>query len=371
MPLELTKSLLKIKSITPDDAGCMQIIEKRLEKIGFKCKYMNFGKVSNLWAYIGDEKTQLCFVGHTDVVPTGNENLWTNPPFEPIEKNGYLFGRGSADMKSAIAAFIVALENYFAKNPAKPVSLLITSDEEGVAIDGTVKVVEYLKQRNLLPKTALVGEPSAKNTLGDTIKNGRRGSLNAKINILGKQGHIAYPHLASNAAHLALGALKELSEEVWDNGNEFFPPTSFQISNINAGTGATNVIPGNLEVLCNFRFSSEVTEQILKERLENILKAHNLDYEIEWSLSGEAFLTAKGKLLEASSKAIKSVLGIDTNLSTDGGTSDGRFLGPLGVEIIELGLVNATIHQIDENISIKELQNLALVYEKLLEEFFK
>lgn len=370
MPLELTKQLLKIASITPKDGGCMQLLQNRLEKIGFKCTYINSNSVTNLWAQLGDEVTQLCFVGHIDVVPTGDENLWTFPPFEPTEKDGFLYARGAADMKSSVAAFVVALEKYLAKNPAKPISLIITSDEEGVATDGTVKVVEWLQQNNILPKTALVGEPSAKTTLGDTIKNGRRGSLNAKITFFGKQGHIAYPHLAENAAHTPLAALYELTQEVWDKGNEFFPATSFQISNINAGTGATNVIPGSLEVLCNFRFSTCVTDEILRQRLEAILDKHKLNYKIDWSLSGQAFITQEGKLLEASQKAIKQITGIDTILSTDGGTSDGRFLGPLGVEIIELGPVNATIHQIDENINIAELKNLVLVYEKLIEEFF-
>lgn len=370
MPLDLTKSLLKIASITPKDEGCTQIIKQRLEKIGFKCTYINSNGVTNLWAQLGDGISEICFLGHIDVVPTGDESLWTFPPFEPSEKDGFLYARGAADMKSSVAAFVVALERYLAKNPPKPISLIITSDEEGVATDGTVKVVKWLEENNLLPKTALVGEPSAKKMLGDTIKNGRRGSLNAKITFIGKQGHIAYPHLAVNAAHIGLAALDELTGEVWDKGNEFFPATSFQISNINSGTGATNVIPGTLEVLCNFRFSTCVTADILQKRLADILNKHKLDYKIDWSLSGEAFITKEGKLLEASQKAIKQVMGIDTVLSTDGGTSDARFLGPLGVEVVELGPVNASIHQIDEHISIDELKKLPLVYEKLLQEFF-
>lgn len=365
--LELTKTLIERASVTPHDADCQKLMMERLTAIGFTCTPLRFGDVDNFWAVYGDTGPLICFAGHTDVVPTGPSEKWASEPFLPTERDGYLFGRGTADMKASLAAMIVACERFVAINP-KPkgrIGFLITSDEEGIAINGTVKVVEWLQGRDKIDY-CVVGEPSSTDKLGDVIKNGRRGSLGAKLTVKGVQGHIAYPHLAKNPIHSALPALTELSQIVWDNGNEFFPATSFQISNINGGTGATNVIPGSVEVLFNFRYSTELTASVLKERTEAVLQKHGVDYTIEWNLSGEPFLTARGNLVEATQKAIRDVTGIETELSTSGGTSDGRFIAPTGAQVIELGPCNATIHKIDECVRISDLEPLAHIYQQIL-----
>ncbi len=347
--LELAKALVARPSVTPDDAGCTQ--------------------VSNLWARRGDEGPLLCFAGHTDVVPTGPVEDWKIPPFEARVENGMLHGRGSADMKGSLAAMLTATERFLQRHPQPRGSLawLITSDEEGDAVDGTVKVVETLEARNEKIDWCLVGEPTSSQRLGDTIKNGRRGSLNGLLRVKGVQGHVAYPHLARNPVHQALPALAELAAVEWDRGNDFFPPTSFQISNIHAGTGAGNVIPGELEVLFNFRFSTENTAESLRQRTEEILSRQGLEYELEWSLSGNPFLTAKGELVEAARKAVAAVTGREPELSTSGGTSDGRFIAPTGAQVIELGPLNATIHKVDEQVAVVDLEQLSEIYERILE----
>lgn len=367
--LALTCQLIEQPSVTPHDADCQQIMMQRLSAIGFECREMPFGDVKNFWAVRGNEGSLFCFAGHTDVVPSGDENHWHSAPFTATIKDGYLYGRGAADMKGSLAAMVTACERFVAEHPHHQgrIAFLITSDEEGVAVDGTVKVVEQLQNENTLIDWCLVGEPSSTQQTGDVIKNGRRGSLGAKLTVHGVQGHVAYPHLARNPIHDTAPALAELANEVWDNGNAFFPATSFQISNIRAGTGTTNVIPGTLDVLFNFRFSTEVTEQQLRERTEAILKKHALDYSITWALSGQPFLTARGELVDAAVAAIRGVTGIDTELSTAGGTSDGRFIAPTGAQVVELGPVNATIHKIDENTHIGELEQLSLIYEKILQ----
>jgi len=368
----LTKQLISCQSVTPDDAGCQQIMVNRLLKIGFDIQHLRFDDVDNFWAIRGDSGPILCFAGHTDVVPAGPENSWDTPAFEPTVKNGLLYGRGAADMKGSLAAMVVAVENFVSHNQNHQgrIAFLITSDEEGIAANGTVKVVEWLKQQDLIPEYCLVGEPSSSEICGDTIKNGRRGSLGCTMRISGKQGHVAYPQLASNPIHNAAPALAELASHEWDQGNEFFPATSFQISNINAGTGATNVIPGVLEVIFNFRFSTAVTDSELRKRTEEILDNHQLSYEMNWHLSGQAFLTPKGKLVDAAVKAVKSATGITTKLSTAGGTSDGRFIAPMGTQVVELGPINATIHQINECVSVKELDSLVEIYQAVLENLF-
>lgn len=372
--LALTCQLIEQPSVTPHDADCQQIMMQRLSAIGFVCREMPFGDVKNFWATRGSSDLQkqgplFCFAGHTDVVPSGDEHHWHSAPFKATIKGDLLYGRGAADMKGSLAAMITACERFVAAHPDHKgrIAFLITSDEEGVAIDGTVKVVEQLQQENTKIDWCLVGEPSSSKQTGDVIKNGRRGSLGAKLIVKGVQGHVAYPHLARNPIHDAAPALAELSAEVWDNGNTFFPATSFQISNIHAGTGTTNVIPGTLEVLFNFRFSTELTEAILRQRTEAILQKHKLDYDIEWALSGQPFLTDCGALVDAAVAAIKEVTGLDTELSTAGGTSDGRFIAPTGAQVVELGPVNATIHKIDENTHIGELEHLSLIYEKILQ----
>ncbi len=367
--LALTYQLIEQPSVTPHDADCQQIMMQRLSALGFVCREMPFGDVKNFWAVRGSEGALFCFAGHTDVVPSGDENHWHSAPFKATIKDGYLYGRGAADMKGSLAAMVTACERFVTAHPNHKgrIAFLITSDEEGVAVDGTVKVVAQLQQENTLIDWCLVGEPSSTKTTGDVIKNGRRGSLGAKLLVKGVQGHVAYPHLARNPIHDAAPALAELANEIWDNGNDFFPATSFQISNIHAGTGTTNVIPGTLEVLFNFRFSTEVTEQQLRERTEKILQKHNLQYSLDWSLSGQPFLTSRGALVDAAVAAIHAVTGIATELSTAGGTSDGRFIAPTGAQVVELGPVNATIHKIDENTHIEELEQLSSIYEKILQ----
>jgi succinyl-diaminopimelate desuccinylase len=367
--IELAKQLIACPSVTPEDAGCQTIICDRLSAVGFDVVPLPFADVKNFWAIQGDAGPVICFAGHTDVVPSGPSDKWNTPPYEPTIIDGQLYGRGAADMKGSIAAMVVAVEQFLAEHPQHRgrIAFLITSDEEGIATHGTVKVVEWLRANDLAPDYCLVGEPSSTSQCGDVIKNGRRGSMGLKITLKGKQGHVAYPHLAVNPIHTAAPALTELTTEVWDQGNKFFPATSFQISNINAGTGVTNVIPGELEILANFRFSTEVTEQELRERTEAILDRHNLNYTIDWHLSGSPFLTAEGNLVEACVASIKEVTGLETELSTAGGTSDGRFIAPLGTQVVELGPVNATIHQVNENVNVDDLNKLTLMYQGILE----
>jgi succinyl-diaminopimelate desuccinylase len=366
--IKLAQALIQQPSVTPEDAECQDMMRAHLTPLGFKCETMVFEDVTNLWARKGSEGPLICFAGHTDVVPTGPEDQWQYPPFAAELADGFLHGRGAADMKGSLAAFITACERFTKEYPnhSGSIAYLITSDEEGPAKHGTVKVIEALEARNEKIDWCLVGEPSSTEQLGDVIKNGRRGSLNAKLNILGKQGHVAYPHLADNPIHTASLALAELTTIEWDQGNEFFPATSFQITNFNCGTGATNVIPGQGEVLFNFRFCTEVTAEQLMNKTEAILQKHNLHYEIEWNLSGQPFLTEAGPLVDAAVAAIKEAKGIDTNLSTSGGTSDGRFIAPTGAQVLELGPLNATIHQIDEHVSIQDLNDLSDIYEGIL-----
>ena len=370
--LTLTKDLIARASVTPDDQGCQQLMIERLQAIGFVVDRLCFDDVDNFWAVRGESGPILCFAGHTDVVPTGPESNWTFPPFDATEHEGQLYGRGAADMKGSLAAMVVAVEQFIAEHPdhGGRIAFLITSDEEGIATNGTVKVVNWLQEQGITPEYCLVGEPSSTNRCGDVIKNGRRGSLGCVMRIKGKQGHVAYPHLASNPIHNASPALTDLATEVWDQGNQFFPATSFQISNIHAGTGVTNVIPGELEIVFNFRFSTEVTEQILRQRTEAILDKHGLDYDMSWTLNGQAFLTAEGDLVEAAVDSIRAVTGLETELSTAGGTSDGRFIAPMGTQVVELGPVNATIHQVDENVNIADLDTLTDIYQTLLTKLF-
>lgn len=366
--LQLSCDLIRRQSVTPEDDGCQQLMMERLSAIGFKATPLKFGDVDNFWAVRGDSGPLLCFAGHTDVVPTGPHTQWQTPPFEPTIIDGVLYGRGAADMKGSLAAMVTACERFVAEHPHHQgrIAFLITSDEEGPADNGTVKVVEWLQQQGEKIDWCIVGEPSSSEVVGDVIKNGRRGSLGGVLNIAGVQGHVAYPHLASNPIHLAMPALAELTRECWDQGNEFFPATSFQISNIHAGTGATNVIPGSLEVVFNFRFSTQVTAEQLRQRTEAILNRHALNYQLSWKLSGEPFLTAKGELVEAAVNAIRGSAKIDTALSTAGGTSDGRFIAPTGAQVLELGPVNATIHKIDECVQAEDLNTLSAMYEGIL-----
>lgn len=366
--LALTLDLIRCPSVTPVDANCQELMIQRLEKIGFVVERLGFGEVDNFWARRGSTAPVLAFAGHTDVVPTGTLSAWHNDPFTPEMRDGVLYGRGAADMKGSLAAMVVACENFVAQHPHHQgsIAFLITSDEEGMAKNGTVKVVEHLEARQEKITWCLVGEPSSSKVLGDVIKNGRRGSLNGILKVIGIQGHVAYPQLADNPIHKAAPALAELAAEVWDNGNEFFPATSFQISNIHAGTGANNVIPADIEVVFNFRFSTEVTAEQLKARTDAILAKHGLKYDLAWNLSGQPFLTAKGELVAASVAAIKEVAGIDTELSTTGGTSDGRFIAPTGAQVLELGPINATIHKINECVNVADLDALTKMYEGIL-----
>ena len=366
--LALTKQLIAEASVTPDDKNCQAILAERLQKIGFTIEAMNFNDTQNIWARRGNSVPLLCFAGHTDVVPSGPEEKWTSPPFEPTERDGKLYGRGTADMKTSIAAFVTACERLVAEHPdhSGSIALLITSDEEGDAYDGTTKVVDALKARGETIDYCIVGEPTAVNRLGDTIKNGRRGSLSGNLTIKGKQGHIAYPHLAVNPVHTFAPALAELVATQWDQGNAYFPATGFQISNIQGGTGATNVIPGSLNVKFNFRFSTESTDSGLKQQVHEILDKHGLDYDLQWSLSGQPFLTEAGELTQVAQAAIAEVCGINAELSTSGGTSDGRFIKAIARELIELGPVNASIHQIDEHIELSAVPELSAVYQNIM-----
>lgn len=363
--IKLAQQLIQISSITPDDKGCQKIISDYLSPLGFKTENMKFGEVDNIWVRKGSEPPCFVFAGHTDVVPTGPEEKWTYPPFSAHIEGDTMYGRGTADMKSSIACFMVASKRFVNDYPDHKGSIayLITSDEEGPAKDGTVKVVEALEARNEKFEYCLVGEPSSTAKLADSIKNGRRGSLSGNLTIKGIQGHIAYPHLAENPIHTVAPALEQLVGVQWDHGNEYFPPTSFQVSNINGGTGATNIIPGNVVIQFNFRFSTEHTPESLKESVHSILDHHNLNYDLEWNLSGMPFITpAEGELIQAVKQASESVVGYEPELSTGGGTSDGRFIAPTGAQVIELGPINATIHKINEEVSVSDLEKLTDIY---------
>lgn len=366
--LALLKELISRESITPEDAGCQALLTERLEKKGFIAEPLDFEDTKNLWLKRGTNKPLFVFLGHTDVVPTGPLEQWDSPPFEPVIRDGRLYGRGAADMKGGIACFVTAVERFIAKYPEHDgaIAMLITSDEEGPATNGVVKVVEVLEQRNEKIDWCLVGEPSSNNTIADVIRVGRRGSLCANLVVKGMQGHVAYPEVADNPIHSFAPALKALTEEVWDQGNQFFPPTSLQVSNIKSGTGAENIIPGELELMFNLRFCTELDETTIKQRVLEIFDRFDFDYEISWRLSGNPFLTSNGALIEATHIAIKKVTGIETLDDTGGGTSDGRFIAPTGAEVIELGHLNESIHKINENIPVADLQPLSDIYEQLL-----
>ena len=365
----LARALIARPSVTPDDAGCLELITDRLHPLGFTIERIDTGGVSNLWARRGTATPVLCFAGHTDVVPPGPAEAWTTPPFAPTEREGMLYGRGAADMKTSLAAFVTAIERFVAQHPAHDgsIALLLTSDEEGIATHGTVKVVEALAARGERLDYCIVGEPTSVKTLGDMIKNGRRGSLSGTLRVKGKQGHVAYPQLARNPIHLFAPALAELASTTWDEGNAFFPPTTWQVSNIHAGTGANNVIPGVCEVMFNFRFSSGSSAETLKARMHEVLDRHGLDYEVDWHLSGKPFITGRGRLVGALSAAILDTLGVETELSTTGGTSDGRFIAEICKEVVEFGPVNASIHQVNECVSLDAIEPLSVVYERTLE----
>ncbi|TXI17943.1 MAG: succinyl-diaminopimelate desuccinylase [Nitrosomonas sp.] len=362
--LDLAQTLIACRSLTPADSGCQEILINRLDKLGFRIEKLRFGNVDNFWARRGDTAPVLCFAGHTDVVPAGPLEQWDSDPFTPTIRDGRLYGRGAADMKSSLAAFITAIEAFVAKHADHQgsIALLITSDEEGVAVDGTVKVVETLKARGELLDYCIVGEPTCTEILGDTIKNGRRGSLSGNLTIQGVQGHIAYPHLAQNPIHIAAPVITELANTEWDQGNEYFPPTTWHISNIHAGTGATNVIPGSLNLLFNFRFSTASTAESLKNRVHEILDRYGLNYTLEWELSGNPFLTPKAELADAMSDAIVKITAIEPQLSTSGGTSDGRFIKDICAQVIEFGPRNDTIHKLNEHVEVADLDRLSSIY---------
>ena len=366
--LKLAQQLIQCPSETPDDAGCQQIIAQRLAALGFTIETLQYEDVTNLWATLGESGPLFVFAGHTDVVPTGPQEQWQYPPFSATVADGYLHGRGAADMKGSLAAMVTAVEGFLDEAQLNGrIGFLITSDEEGVAINGTQRVMKELANRNIAIDYCLVGEPSSSEKLGDTVKIGRRGSLGAKLSVQGIQGHVAYPQLALNPIHKVLPTLAELTNSTWDTGNDSFPATSFQISNINAGTGATNVIPAHIEIDFNFRFSTELNAAAIQSRVTTLLDNAELDYKIEWNLSGEPFLTDSGKLIEAVAASIKQHTGMDTDRSTAGGTSDGRFIAPTGAEVVELGPCNATIHQIDEKVTVAELDALAEIYQSVLQ----
>ncbi|MET0934529.1 MAG: succinyl-diaminopimelate desuccinylase [Luteibacter sp.] len=368
--LDLTIDLIRRRSVTPDDAGCLPLIAGRLAALGFRIEHLRFGDVDNLWATHGNGGPVLAFLGHTDVVPTGPEENWASPPFEPTQRDGHLYGRGAADMKGSVAAMVVALERFVAAHPAHPgtVGLLLTSDEEGVALHGVREVVAHFEKTGQCIDACVVGEPSARARLGDLIRVGRRGSLSGTLTVHGIQGHVAYPEKAKNPIHAFAPALAALAAERWDEGNADFPPTSFQVSNINAGTGANNVIPGELVALINFRYSTASTADELRERAEAILRAHGVAFAIDWHLSGHPFLaTPGGRLREVVVGVCRDLCGLDPEQSTGGGTSDGRFIAPMGAEVIELGPVNATIHKVDECVSVADLERLPDLYEAICE----
>ena len=375
--LELAIDLLKRQSNTPLDAGCQEVMIARLAELGFKIERMRFGVVDNFYARRGTASPLLVFAGHTDVVPTGPIDKWHTPPFEPTIKDGMLYARGAADMKTSLAAFITSIEEFVTENPnhSGSIGLLITSDEEGVATHGTVKVVEALKNRGELIDYCIVGEPTSNKIVGDMIKNGRRGSLSGKLTVIGLQGHIAYPHLVKNPIHLVAPAIKDMVETVWDNGNEYFPPTSWQISNMNGGTGATNVVPGEVEILFNFRFCPELngtgsTDANLRERIHAILDKHALKYDVEWEYS-QPYITPRGNLVEAISEAISECYGVMPELSTTGGTSDGRFIADICKQVIEFGPLNATIHKLNECVGVADIEPLKNTYKYTMQKLLK
>ena len=370
---ELACELIARRSVTPDDGGCLDIVVRRLAPLGFNLDRMDREGVSNLWARRGGGGPILCFAGHTDVVPPGPLDQWRSDPFTPLVREGFLYGRGTADMKTSIAAFVTAVERFLAATPkpAGDIALLLTSDEEGRAIDGTVRVVETLKARGERLDYCIVGEPTSAARLADTIKNGRRGSLAGRLVVKGVQGHIAYPHLVKNPVHKVAPALAELASTVWDDGNDYFPPTSWQVSNFHAGTGADNVVPGTAEILFNFRFSTASTPDGLKARVHEILDRHDVEYALDWTLSGKPYLTPRGRLVEVAAQAIRDITDVETELSTSGGTSDGRFIADICPEVIELGPLNATIHKIDECIAVADIEELSRIYERMLDLLLK
>ncbi|KGA24751.1 MULTISPECIES: succinyl-diaminopimelate desuccinylase [Pectobacterium] len=367
--IELAQQLIKRPSLSPNDEGCQALMIERLTAIGFTVEAMDFGDTQNFWAWRGTGKT-LAFAGHTDVVPSGDESHWQHPPFEPIIRDGMLYGRGAADMKGSLAAMVIAAERFVAAHPNHQgrLAFLITSDEEASAVNGTVKVVEALMARNERLDFCLVGEPSSTHVVGDVVKNGRRGSITANLRVHGVQGHVAYPHLADNPVHRAAPALNELIATEWDQGNDFFPPTTMQIANIQAGTGSNNVIPGELFVQFNFRFSTELTDVLIQQRVAELLDRHQLNYTIDWKLSGQPFLTARGELVDAVVNAVKHYNEVTPELLTTGGTSDGRFIARMGAQVVELGPVNATIHKVDECVSAADLQLLSRMYQRIMEQ---
>lgn len=367
--VELLCDLIQRRSITPEDAGCQDILRERLEPLGFACETLQFKDVTNLWARRGDAAPVLCFAGHTDVVPPGDESQWSSDPFEPTIRDGVLYGRGSADMKSGLAAMIVAIEKFLAEHSefAGSIALLITSDEEGRARDGTLKVIEALQARDEHIDWCVLGEPSSQNELGDIVRVGRRGSLSGMLTVNGVQGHVAYPHLADNPIRRFAPVLAELHEIAWDDGNEYFPPTSFQVVDVRAGIGAPNVTPGDLSARFNFRYSTEWTHESLQEKVHTVFDAHDIDYELRWHLSGEPFLTQPGKLINAVHQAVTEHTGNEPELSTGGGTSDGRFISPAGADVVELGPVNASIHKIDEHVKIDDVIALTGMYRRIME----
>lgn len=366
--VELAQALIARPSVSPDDAGCQTLLAERLERLGFRCETLRFGDVDNLWARRGEHSPLLAFAGHTDVVPPGPRAHWNSDPFAPEIRDGYLYGRGAADMKGSLAAMVTACERYLARHSRLQgsLALLITSDEEGPAVDGTAKVIEHLTARGEHIDWCVVGEPTSNEQVGDVIKNGRRGSLSGALTISGIQGHVAYPQLADNPVHRAAPALAELCSTQWDSGNDFFPPTTFQISNIHAGTGATNVIPGEVKVLFNFRYCTETDQQRLQTRVTELLNRYDLTYHIQWTHSGAPFLTPSGILVDIARRAVREVSNTDPELSTSGGTSDGRFIAPTGAQVVELGPVNATIHKVNECVRIADLDRLSLMYERII-----
>jgi succinyl-diaminopimelate desuccinylase len=367
--LQLLERLVRCKSVTPDDAGCQDILAESLTALGFNCESMPFGDVSNLWARRGTTDPLLCFAGHTDVVPPGNTDDWATDPFEPVIREGKLYGRGSADMKGSLAAMIPAVSRFIENHPdhAGSIAMLITSDEEGPAIDGTIRVIETLSAREEKIDWCVVGEPSSHMTLGDTVRIGRRGSLTGMLSVKGKQGHVAYPDLASNPIRSFAPILAQLIDISWDEGNEHFPPTNFEMVDISSGVGAPNVIPGDLVARFNLRYSTEWSHETLKDKLYAVFEEFDIDYDLEWELSGEPFLTSPGRLTEAVAHAIKEINGVSTKFSTGGGTSDGRYISPAGAEVVELGPINASIHQVNEHVAIEDLAVLSCMYEKIIE----
>jgi succinyl-diaminopimelate desuccinylase len=366
--LDLTKQLIARRSVTPEDAGCLELLTGLLEPLGFKCERIARGGVDNLWARRGTAAPLLCFAGHTDVVPTGPLDEWRSDPFTPTLRDGTLYGRGASDMKTSLAAFVTAIAEFVHAHPdhAGSIALVLTSDEEGPAVDGTVRVVERLSQRGERIDYCIVGEPTSVKRTGDMIKNGRRGSLSGLLTVKGVQGHVAYPHLARNPVHEVAAAITELAATEWDRGNEYFPPTTWQISNFNSGTGAGNVIPGTATVRFNFRFSTASTVESLQTRVVNVLDRHGVPYDLQWSYDGRPYLTGRGDLVDVVARAIKTVTGIDTELSTTGGTSDGRFIADICPQVVECGPTNATIHKINECIAVAELETLPKIYQQIL-----